>query len=822
MASIATAIKLNDQMSTPLMKIVNNMNKMQSSWDSLESSTSGGLDMGVEDVQKGLEKSVRAMDNLGDEANQAARGVDRMGNEQEQFNRYVQQGANAMDGLGDQIMGAVGAYISLQSLGKLVNLSDTYTQTMARLDMINDGSQTTEQLFNKIAASADRSRALIGDTADLVAKLSLNAGDAFASNKEAILFAENLNKLYTIAGTEQAAMTSSSLQLTQALGSGVLRGEEFNAVFEAAPNIMQTVADYMGVPIGKLREMAAEGKITANTVKYALLSATDDINAKFNSMPLTWGQVWTHIKNIAYQAITPILTAINWMANNWEMLSPIIMGVATALLLYAGVAAIAKAATMAQAFAAAFMAAKTALAEGATFLWTVQQHGLNAALAACPLTWIIGLIIVLIAAFYAVIAAVNKFAGTSVSATGIITGALAALGAFILNILIFAWNNIASFVELLVNIWKNPEYAIKRFIVNIGTNWLEFLLSCITGTESLVGAVVGSFYAISQAIKNVIATIINYGIDFIESFVNGWNQGVYLIKSAFVSIAKIVLKVAETILSAMGGLISSVINGIISVINTALDGINAIIRGVNKIPGVDIDEITKINEVELDLGADSVSALQDTMDEWLGDGPETWEAPWSEWETGSIADAYAEGKQVGANFVSDTVDGINKNIAALESWAGEAPEDYWEAPKFDYIELSEAYNAGYEWGAETEENLFNPDDYLTEWGAESGSGSGDEYPAYDELAGIEGNTGDVAGSAGSIEDALDITNENLKYLRDLAEQEVINRFTTAEIKVEMGGVNNTVNQNTDLDGVIDYMVTGVQEAMERVAEGVHD
>ena len=263
MASISTAIKLNDQMTAPLRNITNAMNMMLSTWDSLESSTASGLDVGnVEAVRAELNRATQALDNMGDE--------------QQEFNQMVNQGSSAVDGMTGKILGMVGAYGGMQAIKNLVNMSDEFSQTTARLNMINDGLQTTEELTDKIFASAQRSRASFTDVADTVAKLSLNAGDAFSSNDEAILFAENLNKLYAIAGTSQASIASSTLQLTQALGSGVLRGEEFNAVFEAAPNIMHEVADYMNVPVGQLRNMAAEGKIQQGNY---LLIAVEDIIA---------------------------------------------------------------------------------------------------------------------------------------------------------------------------------------------------------------------------------------------------------------------------------------------------------------------------------------------------------------------------------------------------------------------------------------------------------------------------------------------------------------------------------------------------------------
>ena len=666
MATIGTAIQLNDMMSAPIRSITNAMNMMLSSWQDLDDATAGGLDVnGVE--------SIRA------ELNQATHALDQMEREQQEFNRQVQYGTTAMDGLTDTILGAVGAFAGLQGLQQLVNLSDSFTQTNARLNMINDGAQTTDELFDKIAASADRARANIAMTADTVAKLSLNAGDAFASNDETILFAENLNKLFAIAGTEQASIASASLQLTQALGSGVLRGEEFNAVFEAAPNIMHTVADYMDVPIGKLRQMAQDGQITADVVKNALLGATDEINTQFESMPMTWEQVWTGVMNELYMVSLPLLEFINLLANNWSVLEPIVLGAATAIALYTGALLIYKGVTAATALAESVRAAATMMQSGATFAATAAQYGFNAALLACPLTWIIVAIIAVIAIIYAVVAAINKVQGTTISATGVIMGALAVAGAFI-------WNLFLGLVDL--------------------------ALACV----------------------NAIA---NPWIRFANFFGNLFNDPIGAIVHLFGDMADSILGILESIASAIDKVFGSNLASAVSGWRSGLDGM--------------------IEKVANEYGNGSYEKIMDEL-----------------------------------NLTSEDL--------GLSRWA-----------------YSDAYKTGYDWGASAEESIGS----FFDGGL---GGLGEEYSLDNLMSGIGEipTFDDIATNTGDIKDSLDISNENLKYLRDLAEQEVINRFTTAEIHVEMGGVNNTVNSNTDLDGVIDYMVTGVQEAMERVAEGVHD
>lgn len=601
MATIQSAIKLNDMMSAPLRHIVDAMDGMLTAWNSLEASTSGGLDVGNME-------SIRANMKL------ATQGLDEMEEQQRQFNNQVQNGSDSMDGLTGKILGAVGAYASLQGLGKLVGLFDTFAQTSARLSMIVDDGTEVEELTDRIFASAQRARAGYQGMADAVAKLSLNAGDAFTSNDETILFAENLNKLFAIAGTDAASISSATLQLTQALGSGVLRGEEFNAVFEAAPNIMQTVADYMGVPIGKLRGMAQEGQITADIVKNALLSATNDINEQFESMPMTWSQVWTGVMNQLYYASIPLLQAINWLANNWSILQPIALGVAGAIAVY-------------------LVATKGVVL--ATKVWTAAQTALNAVLAMNPVGLVIMAVMLLISLVYSLVAAFNKWKGETVSATGVIAGVIASL-------LGYVWNKVATFVNFFVNVWTDPLGAIARFFRDFVDNILGMLELVASGIDKVFGS--------------------NYA-----ETISGWR-------------------------SSLSGL---------------------------------------------------------------------------------VEEKYGAGIEV--------------------------------MPKMDAME---SFNKGYEIGVGLEDKV----------GGMFGSNAGLEY----DLDSLTQNVGEIGDYTGNISDSLDITNEDLKYLRDIAEQDAINRFTTAEIRVEMGGVNNTVNQNTDLDGVMDYMVAGVQEAMERVAEGVHD
>lgn len=651
MAGISTAINIADRMSGPIFSIINAMDLMIDTMSSVDTATSQGFDAAK------IDETRRALDLANAEMQEIYNGIHRNTQEQQEFNNTVRQGTSAVDSMGDKITGMVSAYVGIQSVGKLVDLSDEYTQTTARLNMINDGLQSTADLQDKIFASAQNSRAAYLQTADVVAKLALRAGSVWESNEETIAFAETLNKAFVVAGASQEEMNSASLQLTQALGSGVLRGEELNAVFEAAPNIIQTIADYLGVSIGEIREMASEGQITADVVKNAMLGSAEEIDAQFQSMPMTWEQVWTGAMNQLLYASQPLLQFINLLAQNWSTLEPIALGVAAAVGLYVIALGAYKAVAAASAVTGAVHAASVALQSGATFTATAAQYGFNAALLACPLTWIVIAIIAVIAAVYALTAAFNKATGASISATGLIMGAFAVLGAFLINTFVVpVQNKFAMFANFIGNLFNDPVAAVKVL-----------------------------FYDMAQ-------TVIGYILNMARAI--------------------------ETI--------------------------------INKIPGVQVD---------ITSGLD--------------------------------------------NFYSQIEDASQK-VKDKSGWV-----EYVQ--KMDFIDYSDAANAGYEFGQGIEDKIggfFGGD--LNGMGIDTGAFGTD-------MSDVPGGVNDIAQNT---KDSVDISDEELRYLHDLAEQDVINRFTTAEIKVDMVN-NNNVSSQMDLDGIVDYVATGVYNAMEQAAEGVH-
>lgn len=320
-----------------------------------------------------------SLNNIETTTARAALATEQLAQRMSQTSRQADNTGNSISGLMGKVKGLVASYVGLQTVGGLVNLSDTFTQTTARLDLMNDGLQTTQELTQMIYQSAQNSRGAFDATAAMVSKLGTLAGNAFNSSQEIIAFVEQLNKQMALSGTSVQEGQAAMLQLTQAMASGVLRGEELNSVMEQTPMIAQTIAGYLGVNTGKLREMASEGLVTAEIVKNAMFDAAKETNAAFNDMPMTWAQVWQSFKNTATMAMQPVLNGISWLANNMDDLAPIIAGVAGAV---------------------GFLAIALGVYKTVTWLAVDANRAFIASLLTNPLAWIAVVIGVIVAKIY--------------------------------------------------------------------------------------------------------------------------------------------------------------------------------------------------------------------------------------------------------------------------------------------------------------------------------------------------------------------------------------------------------------------------------------
>ena len=366
------------------------------------------------------------------------------------------------------------AFLGSKLVSGIVSMSDEMTQTTARLNLMNDGLQSTADLQELIYQSAMRSRGAYNATADAVAKMGLLAGDAFSSNQETIAFVEQLNKQFKIAGTSAEGQAAAMLQITQAMGSGVLRGEELNSVFEQAPTIIQSIADYLGVSVGEIRSMAQEGELTASVVKSALLSSAEETNQKFNEIPLTWSDVWTQASNMAVMSLQPLLEAINWVANNIEIIGPLVLAAAAAFALFA------------------VAANWTKICAAATKALTAAQKMLNAVMSLNPIVLIIGSIIILIGVIAAYINYTNRAKNETTSAVGVICGLFAMAGAFVYNMFYLpVYNVIADLINFLDNVFQHPIASIEILFLQLSQYVVGTVRDMVSKIESLINLIPG-------------------------------------------------------------------------------------------------------------------------------------------------------------------------------------------------------------------------------------------------------------------------------------------------------------------------------------------
>lgn len=442
------------------------------------------------------------------------------------YGNSASSAARQTSGLVSELHSLAAAFIGIQGVRTLTGLSDSMTSITARLDMMNDGLQTTAELNQMIYESAQRSRGSYQQTANLVAKLGTLAGDAFSSNQEIIAFAEQLNKQMALSGTTTQEAQAAMLQLTQGLASGTLRGEELNSVLEQTPMIAQSIAKYMGVNTGEMRELASEGAITADVVKNAMFAAADEVNAKFGEMPMTWGQVWTSMQNTAIQALQPVLSAVNWLANNLSIIGPIVAGLAASFVVFQVAAhwtQIAAIAAGAYHFVVNLLTIGFGVLRGSTAAASAAVMTFNSALFASPITWIVMLVGVLIGLLYAGVAAFNKLTGSSVSATGIITGTLATLAAFVFNsVLVPIQRGFASFANFLGNVFDNPVASVKLLFYDMALTVLGFIQNVAQGLENLINKIPGVEVNLTSGIDSLYSKIAQ-GAQNIRSE-SGWKE----------------------------------------------------------------------------------------------------------------------------------------------------------------------------------------------------------------------------------------------------------------------------------------------------------
>ena len=633
MALIKSQLVLVDGMTAPLRSIHRAMNLALNSFESMQ--TASGRAVDTRSFQTAREELAR------------------MGAQLEEVENQTRRTGGAAESMKSKFMHAAAAVGAALSIKNIIGLADAMTQTEARLNLITGDLEKTAALQDQIMASANRSRASYQSTADAVAKMGIMAKDAFNNTDELVAFTELINKQFTIAGASVAGQEAAMMQLTQAMASGVLRGEELNSIFEQAPTIIQTIADHLGVSVGEIRAMAAEGQITAQVVKEAMLGSAKEINDQFNDMPYTFAQVWTMMQNILLEAFGPLIQVIGagaqWIYENWAAIEPVLVGVATAV---------------------AILTAAYLVHTAATWLQVEANRALIISLLSNPILWIAVAIGILVGMIYKWIQSVGGLR----NAWNLCTLAL-----------IVAWN------------------AVKLAFF-VGVYWVMDLVAKLQLCWQKAGVAIANF---------------------------------------------------------MGNMKVSVLTILQNMINGAIDLINKFIGLLNKLPGVNIEAIEHVTFAAT-AAAENEAAKAARAEELAN-----FEAELAAAKAGRDA------------HIDSLKTELNSSVSALQSANAQMK-------------------------------------------AEAAANNAAEQIALDGIGQDLSGPGGIKDSAGSAAASLKETTEDLKYMRDLAEQEAINRFTTAEVKIDMSGMTNRIDSDMDLDGVLNTLTEGFAEALEVAAEGVHE
>ena len=633
MALIKSQLVLVDGMTAPLRSIHRAMNLALNSFESMQ--TASGRAVDTRSFQTAREELAR------------------MGAQLEEVENQTRRTGGAAESMKSKFMHAAAAVGAALSIKNIIGLADAMTQTEARLNLITGDLEKTAALQDQIMASANRSRASYQSTADAVAKMGIMAKDAFNNTDELVAFTELINKQFTIAGASVAGQEAAMMQLTQAMASGVLRGEELNSIFEQAPTIIQTIADHLGVSVGEIRAMAAEGQITAQVVKDAMLSSADEINAQFSAMPYTFSQVWTMMQNILLEAFGPLIQVIGagaqWIYENWATIEPVLVGVATAV---------------------AILTAAYLVHTAATWLQVEANRALIISLLSNPILWIAVAIGILVGMIYKWIQSVGGLRN--------------------------AWNLCT--LALIVG-WNAVKLAFF-----VGVYWVMDLVAKLQLCWQKAGVAIANF---------------------------------------------------------MGNMKVSVLTILQNMINGAIDLINKFIGLLNKLPGVNIEAIEHVTFAAT-AAAENEAAKAARAEELAN-----FEAELAAAKAGRDA------------HIDSLKTELNSSVSALQSANAQMK-------------------------------------------AEAAANNAAEQMALDGIGQDLSGPGGIKDSAGSAAASLKETTEDLKYMRDLAEQEAINRFTTAEVKIDMSGMTNRIDSDMDLDGVLNTLTEGFAEALEVAAEGVHE
>lgn len=756
-------------------------------------------------VNQSMQLLITAHNDLQKETKETTAATDSLNKELDETKTSANESSSVLGGLKNTVKGLVGAYAGIETLKTALNWSDELTMTEGKLANLTDD---VEGFMDKVYQMSQDTRTSYMDNAKQMAKMWMltdGTDGIFDTEEKLIQFNELLNKSFRLGGSGTREINASMYQLTQALSSGRLQGDELRSLGENASYFINTLTnsiedmynagksqdEWIELTYNDLKKLGAEGVLTSELITNAILNSADKIRAEYENMEMTWDQLFEMTKNQVQKVTEPLLQTLRELANNefiqkfvqafvkmyavlvailnpliqglmwigeivadnWDIIEPVIWGIVGALAAYYGITFLVKTATWLYTKAMLIQKGVLKAVETATILYRGVQAGMLILLG-----MLTGAETAHASALWASIGPTLGLSAATWSLVGPILIVIAIIGALI---------------------------AAVYLVVYVYNKW--------TGsTVSATGIIVGAFYWMYAYVYNVIARMWNELVTFAEFIANLFNDPIYTLKKAFGDLAISVINIWMGINNAIINIVNSIkgtINGFLSTIN---DMINSVVDVYNETLGQHFGKWGKVNlELTTDKWEESNTMLEgwkSNIESWVGEPNKT---PISydkyRMEEKDLSEYYDKGYTKGEKFAEDL-----KNMFSMDEFDEDKYKDETDPEKYlNGIPGMDEY-------------LNSLPNYKT---PNVGTSSSLPDDVTNAINGIKGNTDDIA----------DMGEEDLKYLRDIAEQKVINRFTTAEIKVT-NNMNNNISSDRDIDGMADYFAQVIEKACETTAE----